>query len=100
MTIRVKIGSVEKDITEADPNWINEQIIRLRADGVAVCVQVTIIRDTVDLLLATSDCPHFAGGSRPLTTQENEIFSLWSRLHLDEKDLSSGNLIAFLRRIR
>ena len=48
MTILVKIGSVEKDITEADPNWINEQIDRRRADGAAVCVQVTIIRDSVD----------------------------------------------------
>ena len=61
MTILVKIGSVEKDITEADPNWINEQIDRRRADGAAICVQVTIIRDSVDLRLSTSDCPQFGG---------------------------------------
>ena len=100
MTILIKIGAVEKDITEADPNWINEQIDRRRADGAAVCVQVTIIRDSVDLRLSASDCPQFGGSTRPLRTQEDEIFSLWNKLHLSDKDFSGGNLVAFLRQIR
>ena len=99
MTIRVKIGSVERDIKEADPNWINEQINRRRADGAPVCVQVTITRESVDLLLSTSDCPRFAGGSRSLSAQENEIFDRWNKLHLSDKDFSGGNLVAFLRQI-
>jgi hypothetical protein len=100
MTILVKIGSIERDITEADPNWINEQIDRRRADGVSVCVQVTIIRDSIDLRLSTSDCPSIGGGSRPLRPQEDEIYSVWNKLHLSDKDFSGGNLVAFLRQIR
>jgi len=99
MTIRVKIGSVENDIKDADPNWINEQINRRRADGALVCVQVTIIWESVDLLLSTSDCPRFTGGTRPLSVRENEIFDLWNKLHLNDKDFSGGNLVAFLRQI-
>lgn len=100
MTIRVKIGSVEKDIKDADPNWINEQINRRRADGAPVCVQVSIIGESIDLLLSTSDCPRFTGGTRSLSTRENEIFDLWNKLHLRDKDFSGGNLVAFLRQIR
>jgi hypothetical protein len=100
MTIRVKIGPIEKDIADVDPSWINEQINRRREAEASVCVQVSIERDSVRLHLATSNCPHSRGSSRPLTTQENEILSLWKKLHLNEDSFTGGNLIAFLRQIR
>jgi hypothetical protein len=100
MTIRVKIGSIEKDISEVDPNWINEQINRRRAEGITVCVQVSIISDSVNLHLATSECPPFSGVSRVLSTEENGILSLWNKLHLHDKDFSGGNLVAFLKQIK
>lgn len=100
MTIRVKIGSIEKDIADVDPNWVNEQINRRRDDGAAVCVQVTIDKESVHLHLITSDCPHSGGSNRLLSTQENETISLWNKLHLDEENFSGGNLVAFLRQIR
>ena len=99
MTIQVKIGDVEKDIAQADPNWINEQINRRRADGVAVCVQVTIVRDSVNLRLATVDCPHLMGGAAVFSAEEKEVISLWEKLHLREKDFTGGNLVAFLKQI-
>ncbi len=100
MTIRVKIGPIEKDIADVDPTWINEQINGRRDDGVGVCVQVTIDMESAHLHLATSDCPHFGGSNRLLSTQENEILSRWNKLHLNEKNFSGGNLIAFLKQIR
>lgn len=99
MTIRVKIGDVEMDIAQADPNWINEQINRRRADGSTVCVQVTIVRDAVNLRLATVDCPQLMGGIATFSTEEKEIISLWEKLHLREKDFTGGNLVAFLKQI-
>lgn len=99
MTIRVKIGDVEKDIAQADSNWINEQINRRRADGVTVCIQVTIVQDSVNLRLATVDCPQLMGGSPVFSTEENEIISLWENLHLREKRFTGGNLVAFLKQI-
>jgi len=99
MTVRVKIGSIEKDIADADPNWINEQINRRRDDGVIVCIQVTINQGSVSLILTTSDCPNSGGGSRPPNPQESEILSLWNKLHLNDKNFSGGNLVAFLRQV-
>lgn len=99
MTILVKIGPVEKDIVAADPSWVNEQINRRRADSIGVCVQVTIDTGTVHLLLTTPNCSHSGGSFRPLTTQENEIVSIWNKHHLNEETFTGGNLIAFLRQM-
>ena len=100
MTIQVKIGPVEKDVADADPNWINEQINRRRSDGIAVCVQVTIDIDSVHLRLSTPNCPRAGGSVLSLTTQENEIVSIWNKHHLNEETFTGGNLIAFLRQIK
>ncbi len=100
MTIRVMIGSIEKDIADADPGWINDQINRRRHDGEPVCVKVTINEEPINVILTTSDCPNRGGGGRPPNTQESEILSLWKKLHLDDKDFTGGNLVAFLRQLR
>ncbi len=100
MTIRVKIGAIERDIGEADSYWINEQINRLQNDGVVVCVQVFIEQESVRLRLATYGCQSVGGGNRALTPQENEIVTLWKKLHLDSDNFTGGNLVAFLKQIR
>lgn len=41
MIIRVKNDGIEKDISEADPGWGNQQINGRRVTGEVVCVQVT-----------------------------------------------------------
>lgn len=33
MTIRVKIAGIEKDISEVDPGWVNQQINGRRTAG-------------------------------------------------------------------
>lgn len=101
MTIRVKIAGIEKDISEIDPSWVNQQINGRRAAGEVVCVQVTIQKDSVNLMLITADCPHSGGGSKnSWSDHEKEIFDLWVKLHLNEGKFSGGNLLAFLNQIK
>jgi hypothetical protein len=101
VTIRVKIAGIEKDISEVDPNWVNQQINGRRADGEVVCVQVTIHKDSVNLILITADCPHAISGSKYILTDiEHEILNLWRKLHLSESNFSGGNLIAFLHQVK
>jgi len=99
MTIQVRIGSYEREITDASPAWINEQIDNRRNEGVAVCVQVIIDQGEVKLALATTECMNTPGGSRPLNPKENEIVALWEKLHLNEKTFTGGNLVAFLKQV-
>ena len=99
MSIKVQIGTSERDITDIEPNWVNEQINRRKKDGVPICVRVTIKRGDLNIALATNDCPGSGGGGRPPNRQEKEIFDLWNKLHLNRETFSSGNLVAFLKQI-
>lgn len=98
MSIKVKIGMNERDINEMEPNWIPEQIVRRKQDGVPVCVVVKIKSNGLDMSLASGGCPTGGGGRAP-NPQEIQIFDLWEKLHLKEIDISPGNLIAFLKKI-
>lgn len=99
MTIKVKIGTNERDISEMEPNWISEQIVRRKQDGVPVCVVVKIESNGLDMSLASGGCPTGGGGGRAPNPQETKIFDLWEKLHLKETDISPGNLIAFLEQM-
>jgi hypothetical protein len=98
--IRVKIGDSERDLRDATPAWINEQINRRRADGISVCVQVLIDSNPLNLALTTPGCSRIGGGGgRPLNQQESNIVALWERLHLNTQEFTGGNLVAFLKQI-
>lgn len=98
--IRVIIGDTERELSSADPQWINEQINRRRADGVSVCVKVLIDGNPVNLALATPNCASSAGGGgRPLNAEEQGVVALWEKLHLNTQEFTGGNLVAFLRQI-
>lgn len=101
--IKVKIGESERDLSDATPQWINEQINRRRNDGVSVCVRVFINTDSLNIKLSTPTCGSGGGGGgggRPPTRQEREVFALWDKLHLNTADFSGGNLVAFLKQLR
>jgi hypothetical protein len=99
MSIKVQIGTSERDISDIEPNWVNEQINRRKKDGVPVCVRVSINLGDINIALATTDCPGGGGGGRPPNRQEKEIFALWNKLHLNQESFSGGNLVAFLKQI-
>jgi len=100
MSVRVIIGTSERDINNIEQNWINEQINRRRREKVPVCVNVIINHGDINLSLRTSDCPNTGGNIRNLTGAENEILDIWNKLHLSDTDFSSGNLVAFLKQIK
>ena len=100
MTIRVIIGSSEREIEDIEPNWINEQVNRRKSDNVPVCVKVNIKNESTNITLASTDCPcSRSGGGRHPNHEEREIFELWNKLHLNDENFSSGNLIAFLKQV-
>ena len=100
MGIRIVIGTSEREINNIEPNWINEQLSRRRNEGSPVCVRIIIEVGDINLSLATSDCPSSSGVRRRLTRAENEVLALWRKLHLDEANFSSGNLVAFLKQLK
>ena len=98
--ITVTIGGSRLDLTEATPEWINQQVHRRRAAGETVCVQVQIDEPGATMLLASSDCPPRGGGNRPPNALEEKIFHLWEQQHLDKEPATGGHLVAFLSRLK
>ncbi len=98
---RIRIGDSERTIGEATPQWVNEQINRRRADGLAVCVQVIFDQKPLEFALSTPACFRGGGGGggRPLNQEELKVLSLWEKLHLNTPDFTGGNLVAFLKKV-
>ena len=99
MGVRIIIGGSERNLNNIEPNWINEQLSRRKNDGIPVCVRVVIEHGDINISLATSDCSGSTGTSRRLTGPENEVVAIWDKLHLNENNFSSGNLVAFLKQL-
>lgn len=98
MSVEVQIGSEKRSIDDASPSWINDQINRRRKDGSPVCVRVSIIKNSINLILSTPACPS-GGGGGSLNTQEEEIVDLWRKHHLSGENFTGGNLVSFLKQI-
>lgn len=100
MSVILAIGSSGNyNLKDVGSSWINGQINSRKKDGVPVCVKVIIKNDNVDIVLATADCPCSRGGGREPNHQEQGIFDLWKKLHLDDTNFSAGNLIGFLKQV-
>jgi hypothetical protein len=100
--IKIRINDVEQDVElrSIDESWINQQINRRRAEGLKVCVRITIQVGDLDLFLSTPTCQTGAGSSRPLRPHEKVVCALWNEEMLDEKDFTGGRVVAFLKRLR
>lgn len=96
--IRVEIGTSERTMKNASPDWINRQIRGRRDDGQTVCVRVRINCPSVELGLQTSTCPG-GGSGRSFTPEEQRVIDLWSDLDLSDPDFTPGNLVAFLKQL-
>lgn len=96
--ITIRIGSNERNYSDTDPGWINQQINRLRHDGQLVCAQVVIDTAGVNMLLSTPACVR-GGGSRSPNLRESAIFDLWTKRRLNSNDFNGGQLIAFLKQL-
>lgn len=99
--IFIKIGSEERNLDNADQQWITQTISRLRRAGGRVCVAIRFELPGIKIRVATHDCPKGPGG-RPLDTfkrDEQRLFKLWDEMGLnDDPDVAPGTIIAFLNR--
>lgn len=98
--ITIRIGTEEKDIAQASPDWINQQINRRRDDGQLVCVRVTIREGELNMALSTPTCGPRGGKGRSPTTKEKAIFDLWEKRGLNDASFTGGDLVAFLKQLR
>jgi hypothetical protein len=103
--VRVKIDESERDLDNADAQWVNEQVRGYeRTHGTLPCLRVTVDEDHAHITLISANCARSGGGggggapqwSRP----EAEVLELWKRLHLDSSDWTQGNLVAFIQQAR
>lgn len=93
----IKIGDAEKPLSDADPQWITQQINGRRRDGLAVCVVVLIKSADVDICLTTPACGGGGGRGRQLSAGETALIELWKRLGLNNADFAPGNVVAFVK---
>lgn len=99
--IKIRIENAEMDLVgNFDESWINQQINRRRADGLAVCVRVTIKDGDVDMVLSTPTCEPSGGGGRPLRPHEKIVFDLWNQQGMNDANFNGGKLVAFLKKLK
>lgn len=83
-----------RDIEE---RWINEQFnLRKRDTRTDPCVKVHLQVGGLDLRLATCACS-LGGGGRAPNFDEQRVLDLWRKLHLDDSNVSGGDLVAFVK---
>lgn len=99
-TITIKIANEERQIESVDPQWINQQINRRKADGENVCVRVSVHGPGIELYFATPTCGGGGGRGRPFTAVEQAIVDLWLKLGLSEQSFTGGNVVAFLKQLK
>lgn len=97
--ISISIGETERELADATPDWINQQINRRRDDRRPVCVRVRIDCPGVKMTVASPACPS-GMATRPPNCDEKRIFGLWAKRGLDKEDFTGGNLVAFLRQLQ
>jgi|SRR6267143_4277432 len=100
--ISLTIGSDSREIktkSDIDESWINHQIGGRRADGLSVCVRVTIREDNLDMILSTPGCGGGLGGGRQANPAERSMFDLWAKRGLNDPNFTGGALVAFLNQL-
>ena len=98
--ITIRIDNNQQEVTSGIPeSWINQQINRRKADGLDVCVTITIKQGPLDMLLSTPACHSGATGRRPPNEHEQHVLDLWQKHHLTASDFSGGNVVAFLKEL-
>lgn len=97
---RIWIGSADRSLEEADPQWIHEQLEARRREGANTCVRVSIKVDGADIALETVNCQSRPGARREPNALEESVFDLWEKNHLREASFSAGNLAAFVQQVR
>jgi hypothetical protein len=96
----ISIGNAERQLTDATPNWVNEQLGTRHDSGASTCVRVSIRDTDAQVVLATRACGNSGGGGRAPNPKELRILQLWDSHQLDEPAYPRGQLVAFVQELR
>ncbi len=96
----ISIGGAQRQIADATPSWVNEQLGSRTEGGGNTCVRVTVSDVDVDVALATRACGNGGGGGRAPNPKELRILELWHHHHLGDPEYPRGQLNAFLNDLR
>lgn len=100
MTIIVRIGGEERDIEDADSQWVHQSIRLRERDGKTPCVEVRIHADSLNVRLASDCCAGGGGRGRRPNAREAEIISLWNQFSLGECGADLTKVWPFLVRLK
>lgn len=97
----IKIGNDQRDLRNADAQWITSEIVGRHKDGRAVCVAVQINESGANLPLMTQACRvgQGGGGGRAPNALESAIIDLWNRHGLNSGEVEPGQVVAFVRQV-
>ena len=98
--ITVTVAGMEQPLEGLSESWLHEQIRRRQKAGESVCVQVGVHTPDINVGVSSGACPAGPGGSRRPKPKEQQVLDLWSHFGLGHGDLNSGELVAFLQRLR
>lgn len=96
----IRIGDDQRNIADADEQWLNEQLRRRKAAGANTCIQIALKTSSIDILLSTPECGGGGGGGRAPTAQEKMLFDEWAKRGLNRGGYSLGDVISFLQQVR
>ena len=99
MTGTVWIGDSQRNLEDADAQWVTEQLRRRRRAGESVCVRVNIKKGNINVTLTSADCPSGGGGGCAPNRHEAVVLDDWNKRGLDGSDFPPGQLVAFLARV-
>jgi hypothetical protein len=98
--ITLMIGGVELPVDNASEGRVNQMIAEARRAGGALCIQVRVQIDDVNVSVATPGCGRAGSGGRQANAKEQRILDAWARRGLSSGELSPGELRAFLNELR
>lgn len=99
MRVEIEIAGERRLLSEADQQWVHEQIGNRQRAGHAVCVRVYFTGEGLDFVLSTPSSRD-RGGQRRASPEELPFVELWRKRGLDQEDFTSGHVIAFLQQLR
>ena len=98
--VTIQINNEKRDLSDADEQWINQQINRRRAAGETICVRIAIHEDNINVTLATPTCGGGGGGGRPPNRRESAVLDLWAKRGLNDASFTGGNVVSFLKQLQ
>jgi hypothetical protein len=96
----IRIEGEERQLEDADAQWIATQIQGRRHVGTNPCIRICIKTEYINAILVTPNCPLAAASHRALSARECTLFELWAASPVNQANYSISDLIAFLRKLR